>query len=212
MNEIVAILGSGQVAQALALGFKKHSYAVVLGNRNPDKIKAFGDANGFAVGTLSHACEAASLIVLAVKGSQAESIVQTLAPLLQGKVVIDPTNPISDAPPVNGVLQFFTGPNDSLMERLQATVPGAKFVKAFNCIGGAFMVNPQFTNGTPAMFICGDDSEAKAKVRTITTAFGFQTEDMGGSTSARALEPLCQLWCAPGFLRNEWNHALAWLR
>ena len=57
-------------------------------------------------------------------------------------MVIDTTNPIADAPPVDGVLQYFTGPNESLMERLQREFPALRFVKAFNSVGNASMVNP----------------------------------------------------------------------
>jgi len=57
------------------------------------------------------------------------------------------------------------------------------------------------------MFLCGDNLAAKAEVSQIITLFGWEPFDCGGITSARALEPLCMLWCLPGFLRNEWTHA-----
>jgi 8-hydroxy-5-deazaflavin:NADPH oxidoreductase len=125
---------------------------------------------------------------------------------------MDATNPIADAPPVNGVLRFFTTLDESLMERLQRAVPEARFVKAFNSVGNAFMVDPQFDGGKPTMFICGDDEAAKETVRGIVDQFGWETADMGGAEAARAIEPLCMLWCIPGFLRNEWTHAFKLLR
>jgi 8-hydroxy-5-deazaflavin:NADPH oxidoreductase len=70
------------------------------------------------------------------RGSAAESAVKAAGVShLSGKTVIDTTNPIADAPPVNGVLQYFTAQNDSLMERLQRLAPDAHFVKAFSCVG-----------------------------------------------------------------------------
>jgi hypothetical protein len=69
------------------------------------------------------------------------------------------------------------------------------------------MVNPQFKGGTPTMFICGNDDVAKKAVAGILAQFGWETADMGKSEAARAIEPLCMLWCIPGFLRNEWSHA-----
>src|SRR5262249_47975332 len=102
--------------------------------------------------------------------------------------------------------------NDSLMERLQKAAPDARFVKAFNSIGSNFMVNPQFKEGKPTMFICGNDAGAKQTVGKLVQRFGFDAEDMGGVESARALEPLCILWCLPGFLRNEWTHAFKLLK
>jgi predicted dinucleotide-binding enzyme len=126
--------------------------------------------------------------------------------------VIDATNPIAKEPPQNGVLKFFTTLEDSLMERLQAKLPGAKLVKAFNSVGNAKMYKPGFRGGPPTMFICGNDSVAKKEVAGILRAFGWEAEDMGTVEAARAIEPLCILWCIPGFLRNEWTHAFKLLK
>ena len=102
---------------------------------------------------------------------------------------------------------MFTDLNDSLMERLQREFPDARFVKAFSSVGNALMVNPQLRDGRPSMFICGNDEAAKQTVAGILGQFGWDSVDMGGVEAARAIEPLCMLWCIPGFLRNEWNHA-----
>ena len=122
------------------------------------------------------------------------------------------TNPSAEAPPVEGVLRFFTSLDESLMERLQREFGDARFVKAFNSVGSASMVNPQFKGGKPTMFICGNDEPAKKIVTGILDQFGFETEDMGKAEAARAIEPLCILWCIPGFLRNDWVHAFKLLR
>lgn len=126
---------------------------------------------------------------------------------LAGKVVIDTTNPIAAAPPVNGVLRFFTSLDESLMERLQRAHPDARFVKAFSSVGNARMVNPRYAAGRPTMFICGNDTSAKDTVTGILEQFGWETLDLGSVEAARAIEPLCMLWCIPGFLRQEWTHA-----
>ena len=125
--------------------------------------------------------------------------------------MIDTTNPIAEAPPANGVLSFFTDLDDSLMERLQREFPDARFVKAFNSVGNARMVDPDFAAGRPTMFICGNDEPAKATATEILDQFGWDVADMGTAEAARAIEPLCILWCIPGFLRNEWTHAFALL-
>jgi predicted dinucleotide-binding enzyme len=93
------------------------------------------------------------------------------------------------------------------MERLQKAAPEANFVKAFNSVGNAYMVNPNFNGERPTMFIAGNSPEAKATVTEILDMFGWDTEDMGLAESARPIEQLCILWCLPGFLRNQWNHA-----
>ncbi len=119
---------------------------------------------------------------------------------------------VADAAPVNGVLRYFTNLDESLMERLQSAFPDLRLVKAFSSVGNARMVNPHFDAGRPTMFICGNDLASKQTVTQILDQFGWETEDMGGVEAARAIEPLCMLWCIPGFVRNEWTHAFKLLR
>ena len=151
--------------------------------------------------------------MLAVKGSAAaEALRAAGARTLAGKTVIDATNPLADAPPTNGVLKYFTSLDESLMERLQREFPEARLVKAFNSVGNARMVNPEYAGGKPTMFICGNDPAAKDTVARILGQFGWEAEDMGKVEAARAIEPLCMLWCIPGFLRNQWTHAFKLLK
>jgi hypothetical protein len=131
---------------------------------------------------------------------------------LAGKLVIDTTNPIANAPPEGGVVRFFTGPNESLLERLQAKAPAAHFVKAFSCVGSAFMVDPDFGGIKPTMFICGNDAAAKTQTTALLVQIGWEVEDMGGAAAARAIEPLCMLWCIPGLLHDRWTHAFKLLK
>ncbi|MEO8623390.1 MAG: NAD(P)-binding domain-containing protein [bacterium] len=205
----VGILGTGAVAKTLAAGFLKHGHAVMLGSRTPATLADFIAANPTATaGTVAEAAAFGEIIVLPVKGLNAADVLRAAgAASLAGKTVIDTTNPIAAAPPVNGVLRYFTTHDDSLMEQLQREFPDARLVKAFSCVGNALMVDPQLAGGRPSMFICGNDASAKAQVRGILDAFGWETEDMGAVEAARAIEPLCMLWCIPGFLRNEWSHA-----
>lgn len=209
----IGVIGSGMVGQVLADGFLKHGHEVLRGSRDPNKLAEWtGKAGPKAkAGSPAEAAQYGDVVVLAVKGTGAEEAVGLCGDALAGKTVIDATNPIADAPPENGVIRFFTGPNDSLMERLQNKAPKAHFVKAFSSVGNALMVNPDL--GTrPSMFICGDDAAAKQEVTRLLDAFGWDTEDMGGAVAARAIEPLCMLWCIPGFLRNDWMHAFKVLR
>jgi predicted dinucleotide-binding enzyme len=204
----VAVLGSGAVGITLAKGFEKHGYPVIMGTQHPEKkVDWKGELTTFAA-----AAEKADILVLVVKGGVAEDVAKTIAPHASGKTVIDATNPIADAPPQKGVLKFFTNLDDSLMERLQRLVPQANFVKAFNSVGNALMVDPQFKDGPPTMFICGDNDQAKAEVVAILKKFGWEIEDMGPAEAARAIEPLCMLWCIPGFARNQWTHAFKLLK
>ncbi len=211
----IAVLGSGVVGQVLADGFIKHGYDVMRGSREPSKLSDWkqGAGSRARTGAFSEAASFGELVVLAVKGTAAESAVDMCgAGSLAGKTVIDAANPIADRPPVNGVLSFFTGPNESLMERLQKKMPAARFVKAFSCVGNVHMVNPDFGGVRPTMFICGNDPGAKNEVREILDRFGWETEDMGGVEAARAIEPLCMLWCIPGLRENRWSHAFKLLK
>ena len=209
----IGVIGSGDVGQTLASGFIKHGHEVVIGTRDPAKLQAWGKANPKGrVAGFSEAAQFGEVVVLSVKGSAAaDALAAAGAETLAGKVVVDATNPIG-GPPQNGVLSFFTTLDESLMERLQNQIPRAKFVKAFNSVGNARMVDPDFGGVRPTMFICGNDAAAKAVVTQILDQFGWETEDMGGVEAARAIEPLCILWCIPGFLRNEWTHAFRLLK
>lgn len=210
----VGILGSGDVAQALARGFIKYGHEVTLGTRDPAKLEDFVSTNPAAkIGSFADAASSAELVVLAVRGAAAANVLRGVGhDNLSGKIVIDAANPIADAPPENGVLKFFTNLDDSLMEQLQREFPDTHFVKAFNSVGSAFMVDPHFEGGKPTMFICGKDDNAKGVVANIIEQFGWETADMGGAEAARAIEPLCILWCIPGFRNNEWTHAFKLLR
>jgi hypothetical protein len=204
----VGVLGSASVGRTLAQGFRTHGYDVRIASRTPDKLAEFTKTSGIPAGTFADVAAWGELLVLCVRGAAAEEAMRLSGEdNVRGKVVIDTTNPLSDAPPVDGVLQVFTGPNDSLLERLQARFPEVRFVKAFNSVGNASMVNPVFAAGPPTMFYCGNDADAKATVRTVLGQFGWEPADMGSAAAARAIEPLCQLWCIPGFRENRWTHA-----
>ena len=205
----VGILGSGPVAQALGAGFLQHGHAVMLGTRDVAKLAEWQAQHpGGRVGSFPVAATFGEIVVLAVKGDIAlDALGLAGAAALAGKVVIDTTNPIAAAPPVNGVLRFFTSLDESLMERLQRAYPDVRFVKAFNSVGTARMVNPQYAEGRPTMFICGQDAAAKQAVAGLLDQFGWETLDLGSVEAARAIEPLCILWCIPGFLHHEWTHA-----
>lgn len=205
----IGVIGSGIVGQVLATGFIKHGYEVMIGTRDTSKLidwKSKAGANG-NIGSVEAAALFGDIIVLALKGTAAEETVKSVASFLIDKTVIDTTNPIADTPPQNGVLKYFTSNDESLMERLQKLAPKVNFVKSFNIVGNAFMVNPQFPGGKPTMFICGNNEDAKSEVKEILDLFGWEIADMGKAEAARPIESLCILWCIPGFIRGEWMHA-----
>jgi predicted dinucleotide-binding enzyme len=210
----IAILGSGAVGDALAAGFLISGYHVVRGTREPTKLAKWKESSGdkATIASFAEAAAAVDTLVLAVKGTVAEDVIRGCGPAsLSGKTIIDACNPISDAVPVKGVLSFFTKMNESLMERLQLIAPSANFVKAFSCVGNGLMYKPSFAE-KPTMFICGNNSAAKKTVSSILGEFGWDVADMGAVEAARAIEPLCILWCIPGFKDNSWFHAFRLLK
>jgi len=212
----VGILGSAEVGQALGAGFLTEGYDVMLGTRQIDKPEVVEwkiQHPGALTGNFMQTAQFGEILVLACPGSAVEQVVELAgAENFTGKVVIDATNPIAAGGPVDGVLRFFTTLDDSLLERTQRLLPKARLVKAFNSVGSYSMYKPSFDGGTPSMFICGNNVEARKVVTDILTKFGWDTEDMGVAAAARAIEPLCLLWCISGFLRNDWVHAFKVLR
>jgi len=212
----VGILGSSVVGQALGRAFLTEGYEVMIGTRDTSKedLVRWQKQNPSAqLGSFADTARFGDLLVLAVSGDVAGKVIEQAGKEnFSNKVVIDTTNPIKKAPPENGVLKFFTSLDRSLMEDLQQSLPDAKFVKAFNSVGHAVMYKPSYSDGTPTMFICGNNDHAKKAVTGILTLFGYETEDLGTVEAARAIEPLCILWCIPGFLRNEWTHAFKLLK
>lgn len=212
----IGIIGSGIVGQVLAKAFLSEGHEAMLGTRNilkEEVIKWKNENPKGQVGNFEETARFGELLVLATGGSVTIDVIKLAGVQnFSGKIVIDATNPIASAPPDNGVLKYFTTLEDSLMERIQKQLPDAKLVKAFNSVGNAFMYKPNFPGGVPTMFICGNDDTAKKTVTDILTAFGWETEDMGKVEAARAIEPLCILWCIPGFLRNQWTHAFKLLK
>jgi predicted dinucleotide-binding enzyme len=211
----IGIIGSGAVARALGIGFINKGHKVMLSSRDVQKLADWQEHAGDRAytGSFEEAARFGDLIVLAVSGRGAAEAIELAGPQnFKGKTVIDTTNPIAENPPQDGVLRFFTTLEESLIEILQERFPEIHFVKAFNSVGNALMVDPQLKGGKPTMFICGNNQEAKKEVSAVLDSFGWDVEDMGKATAGRAIEPLCILWCIPGFLQNQWSHAFKLLK
>jgi predicted dinucleotide-binding enzyme len=212
----IGIIGSGIVGRVLGAAFLKEGHEVVLGTRDTAKaevVKWKSENPKGATGSFEKAAEFGEVIVLTTAGSVVESAIGLAGKTnFTGKTVIDTTNPIAAAPPVNGVLQYFTNQNESLLQRIQNLLPEANIVKAFNSVGNAVMYKPDYGSIKPTMFICGNNDEAKKTVTTILENFGWETKDLGKAEAAGAIESLCVLWCIPGFINNEWTHAFKLLR
>jgi 8-hydroxy-5-deazaflavin:NADPH oxidoreductase len=203
----IGVLGSGVVGKTLGKGFSIQGHSVKIGSRNPDNEKlkewrkeAKGDAS---TGTFAEAASFGELLVFAPLGSALDDVVNLAGPKnFDGKIVIDTTNALDFSrgmPP-----GLFTGPNDSLGERLQKRLPMARIVKCFNTVPNSRMVNP--ADKTAEMLICGNDAEAKKKVGQILKDFGWAGAiDIGGIKEASWLEALVPLWVRTASSINSWN-------
>jgi 8-hydroxy-5-deazaflavin:NADPH oxidoreductase len=211
----VGIIGTGDVGRSLGAGFASRGHEVKIGSReaNNPKLRPWIEQQGGRIlgGTFEETARFADVAVLATLWSGTENALRLAGPHnLAGKVVIDATNPLifhPDGPPTLAL-----GHTDSGGEQVQRWLPDARVVKAFNIVGHAHMVDPDFPGGPPDMFICGNDPDAKLKVAEILTSFGWPTIDIGGIEGARLLEPLCILWVQYAIRTGTWTHAFKLLR
>ncbi len=213
----IGIIGSGDVGRVLGNGFINEGHQVMIGTRDVNKeavVKWLAENTSAAAGSFGDATQFGEIIVLATAGDITAAVIKSAGiNNFDNKIVIDATNPIDHTKaPVNGVLQYFTAKEESLMEVLQNLLPKAKLVKAFNSVGNNLMYKPKLGGIKPTMFICGNDDEAKKVVSSVLDAFGWETEDMGKANAASVIESLCILWCLPGFNRNQWVHAFKLLK
>ena len=212
----IGILGTGDVGRTLGAGFASLGHEVMIGSRDAGsaKVRAWLEQTGdrASAGTFADAAAFAEVAVLATLWSGTENAIRLAGPQnLAGKVVIDATNPLVFTPGAPPALAL--GHTDSGGEQVQRWLPESRVVKAFNIVGHAHMVNPQFPGGPPDMFICGNDADAKKTVTEFLTVFGWPPAiDLGGIEGARLLEPMCILWVIYGFRTGGWNHAFKMLR
>jgi len=186
------------VGQALAAGYAAHGHEVRIGNRS-------GDAGG----TYAEVAAWAELCLLAVNGTASVEVVSEVAGALDGKVLVDATNPLDFS---TGRAELFVSGDDSLGERVQRAAPGARVVKAYNTVNNSLMVDPDLPGGPPTMMIAGDDPEAKAVMTTLLTETGWDAADLGGIECSRELEMLCMTWVRIGVQAGTWGHAFKVLR
>lgn len=193
----IAVLGAGNVGGILGRRWADAGHDVSFGVRQPAEGAAAvkgGDMLPARARVVSpaEAVKGAEVVVLAtpwnaVRDALKEAGANTGA--LDGLVLIDATNPLTPE------LTLDTGPaGESAAERVQAWVPNARVVKAFNTTGFNNMQNPVYGGAATAMFYAGNDASAKRVTHDLATALGFEAFDTGNLTQARLLERLAVLW------------------
>jgi predicted dinucleotide-binding enzyme len=208
----VGILGSGNVAQALGRAFIAEGHEVKLGSRDPGKLVAWTTQCGpkASAGTFDQTAQFGEIVVLAIHGVAAlEAIAAAGVENFKGKLVIDTTNPLDKSGGVPPKLVGGLGTSGG--ERIQQTLPESFIVKAFNTMGNTLFYKPDFADGPPDMFICGNDEKAKAQVSQICGSFGWNTVDVGGIEVSHYLEATGMVWILTA-IKGDWNQAFKFLR
>ncbi len=199
----IAIIGTGNVGQALGAGWAQKGHVVIFGSRHPneEKVRRILDVvGGNARAALPEAAVAeAEVVVLAVPGTAVLTTIPTLGDL-SGKILVDATNPIAPG------LQLAVGQTTSGAEQVAALVPGAHVVKAFNTTGAENMANPIYHGEPITMFICGDEAAAKTAVTQLAQDLGFDVADVGGLDKARLLEPMALVWVSLAMPQGMGRH------
>jgi NADPH-dependent F420 reductase len=193
------ILGTGNVATALARRFKETGHDVHIGSRDAARGKAHAEQHGVKGGHGPSLVEDADIVFLAIPFSALD---ETLAGAgsLAGKIVVDCTNPLTD-----DFMQLTVGHTDSAGEAVQRALPEARVVKAFNAMFAEVLGDPPtFEPGPkPQIFCASDDAEAKAVVSGLIRDVGLEPVDCGALQNARYLEPLAELIIQVAYVVGE---------
>jgi 8-hydroxy-5-deazaflavin:NADPH oxidoreductase len=194
----IAVLGSGNVGKALASSFIRAGHRVTLTASNPDNARAAASQTGAqAADSNQQAAAGAEVVVLAVQYPTVDAVLAEAGDALNGKVLIDTTNRMDPADP-GSVLD-----GTSAAEQIQARVPGAKVVKAFNTAFASRQADPVVDGVALDGDLAGDDDQAKQTVSELVGSIGFRPVDVGPQVMARALEALALLNIMLQ-IRNNW--------
>jgi predicted dinucleotide-binding enzyme len=189
----IGVLGTGMVGQALAGRFAELGHDVAMGTRDP----ASGPEGAWALGTFAEAAAHAELAVNAVSGAATHEALATVGSALDGKVLLDVSNPLDFShgmPPA-----LLTPAFDSLAEQVQRSLPGARVVKALNTMSADVMVQPSLLPGRHVVLVSSDDAAARTAVNDLLAELGWAPEqvvDLGPLSTARTTEAFVPLWVA----------------
>ena len=212
----IAIIGSGDVGQALARGLVEIGHSVMIGTRDTQKkdlhwTKKHDKKDKLSVGSFAEAADFGEIAILAVAWHATENVLAIIRPEVSGKIVIDVTNPLvfyDDQPP-----ELAVGFSMSAGEMVQQTLVDSHVVKTLNTINYRNMVQPTFKQGTPTMFMCGNNESAKNHTKELLGDLGWvDVQDIGAIEKSRLLEPLCLLWVDYGMANETWEHAFSVLK
>lgn len=210
----IGIIGTGSVGQTLASKLASLGHQVMVGTRNVagtlenQSRDHFGNApfsewykqnKQINLGTFAEAAKFGEIIINATEGLHSINALQMAKEQnLKGKILIDISNPLDFSKGMPPSLYPELSNINSLGEEIQKTFPETKVVKTLSSMWAGLMVNPtMINNGDHTNFICGNDVEAKEKVKSMLNEFGWKNEnilDLGDITSARGVESILPIW------------------
>lgn len=198
----IAVLGTGMVGDTIGSRLIELGHEVMMGSRSANNEKALAflakHKTGALAGTFAEAAAFGELIFNCTKGENTIDALKLAGSVMNGKVLIDVANPLdftNGAPP--SLIPSLSNTN-SLGEEIQKTFPEVRVVKSLNTMWCGLMVNPvMIGEGNHTNFICGNDIEAKAKVKSLLNEFGWRNEnllDLGDMSNARGTEAVLPIW------------------
>ena len=210
----IAVIGTGTVGQTFASRLVSLGHDVMMGTRNvADKLAStnkdmygnppfseWHDANkSVQLGTFAEAAAFGEIILNVTEGANSINALKLAdAKNLDGKVLVDIANPLDFSKGMPPSLIPELSNTNSLGEEIQKTFPSAKVVKTLNTMWAGLMVNPNMIGGGDhSAFICGNDTDAKAKVKSLMNEFGWKNQnilDLGDITAARGAEAVLPIW------------------
>ncbi|MBI1250568.1 MAG: F420-dependent NADP oxidoreductase [Alphaproteobacteria bacterium] len=188
----IAVIGAGNVGATLGLRWADNGHAVAFGAPDPaaEKYERLRGRANVTLQTPSAAATGADVIVLATPWDATQSAIESLGDL-QGRIIIDCTNPIAYGP--QG-LYLTLGFSESGGERVAQWAKGAHVFKTLNQVGFNVMADPSQFPVAPMMYVAGDDAAGKRTALSLVGELGFDARDAGPLTTARLLEPLAMFW------------------
>jgi predicted dinucleotide-binding enzyme len=186
----ISIIGTGRLGTALGKIWAEKGHVIMFGSRDPQKAKKLAESIGSNAsgGTYQEAAKFSDVVILAVPWSGAKEAIKTAGDL-SGKIIVDSTT--TAAPHLGGPLIGRTLP---AAEKVKKWAVGAEIIKAVHTIGVESLGKVQFGSQQSSLFICGNNLDAKSKVKQLGLDIGFEVIDAGPLTNARLIEPLAMLW------------------
>lgn len=189
----IAILGTSAVGPALGRALRAAGHDVTIGTRDPEQTRAREQWDGADLPLAAYQDLDADLFINATNGGGSLAALQAVGEALNGKVVIDASNPLDHSqgfPPA-----LFVSNTDSLAEQLQRALPEARLVKMFNTMANEVMTNPRGLSADSTIFVAGNDPEAREAAAALAADLGWtDVFDLGDLTAARGLEMFIPLW------------------